>query len=64
MLMFIQATQGGAPSRREAMFGLLGAGLGVGFTTAYFKSEQQEQWHHQHQMVVRAAAAAVQHTHP
>lgn len=30
---------GGAPSRREALFGLLGAGLGVGLTTAYFKSE-------------------------
>jgi hypothetical protein len=35
--MLLQATQGGAPSRREAMFGLLGAGLGVGFTTAFFK---------------------------
>lgn len=35
-----QANQGGAPSRREAMFGLLGAGLGVGFTTAFFKGAQ------------------------
>lgn len=28
-----------APSRREAMFGLLGAGLGVGLTTAYYKTQ-------------------------
>jgi hypothetical protein len=28
-----------APSRREALFGLLGAGLGVGLTTAFYKSE-------------------------
>jgi hypothetical protein len=41
-----QATQGGAPSRREALFGLLGAGLGVGLTTAYFKggSVVRETW--------------------
>jgi hypothetical protein len=28
-----------APSRREALFGLLGAGLGVGLSTVYYKSE-------------------------
>ena len=37
LLVLLQAPQGGAPSRREAMFGLLGAGLGVGLTTAFFK---------------------------
>jgi hypothetical protein len=33
----VQTTTGGAPSRREALFGLVGAGLGVGVTTAYYK---------------------------
>jgi predicted lipid-binding transport protein (Tim44 family) len=37
-----QAPQGSnTPSRREALFGALGAGLGVGLTTAFFKSEEQ-----------------------
>jgi hypothetical protein len=33
-------TSNNMPSRREALFGLLGAGLGVGVTTAYYKSKQ------------------------
>lgn len=37
----LQQTGGGAPSRRELLSGFLGAALGVGATTAYFKGEQQ-----------------------
>jgi hypothetical protein len=40
-LCIANQTGGGAPSRREAIFGALGAALGVGATTAYFKGEQQ-----------------------
>jgi hypothetical protein len=36
-------TGGGAPSRREAIAGLLGAALGVGATTAYFKGGLEQQ---------------------
>jgi hypothetical protein len=39
----VQQTGGGAPSRREAIAGLLGAALGVGATTAYFKGAQRLQ---------------------
>lgn len=43
----LQKAPSAAPSRREALFGLLGAGLGVGLTTVYFKSEQRQlqSWH-------------------
>lgn len=37
-----QKAPSAAPSRREALFGLLGAGLGVGLTTAYFKTVDPE----------------------
>ncbi|KIZ05227.1 hypothetical protein MNEG_2729 [Monoraphidium neglectum] len=31
-----------APSRREALFGLLGAGLGVGLSTVYYKTQYDD----------------------
>lgn len=40
--LLLQPVTGSAPSRREAMFGLLGAALGVGVTTAYYKGAPQE----------------------
>jgi hypothetical protein len=42
LCLYLQKAPSAAPSRREALFGLLGAGLGVGLTTAYFKSEQRQ----------------------